>query len=133
MAGCVTQDPTSGKTKVDPVSSGEVIGYTYLLTKDQLSKQDQENIKAAYAIFSYVVNVSPDSAGKDIKGQIFALIDEKIAKDQDPAKVAAIKLVVTIYWNKIQDKYNIEAMVPKEQLAMLHQVYIGIERGLGNQ
>lgn len=132
LMGCVTKDP-SGNTKFDPASTGEVIGYAYILTKDQLNEQDLDNIKAAYAVFSYVVNVSPDSAGTDIKAQIFALIDEKIAKHQDAQTVAAIKIVVNIYWNKLQSKYDIEAMTPTDQLAMLHQVYIGIERAIGNQ
>lgn len=128
LVGCTTNE----KVVVDPVSAGEVIGYTYLLTKDQLKEQDRQAIIIAYEVFTYVVNLNQTSAGTDLKEEIFALLDEKFLKEEDEQKKAAIKAVVTVYWSRIQTKYNIEQMDPTEQLEVLRQVHIGIERALGH-
>ena len=127
LVGCATNEKV-----VDPVSAGEVIGYTYLLTKDQLKEQDRQAIVIAYEVFTYVVNLNQASAGTDLKEEIFALLDEKFLKEEDEQKKVAIKAVVTVYWSRIQSKYNIEQMVPTEQLEVLRQVHIGIERALGH-
>jgi len=133
MMGCVTKDNLTGEEHFDPLASGEVIGYTYILTKDQMSTQDLDNIKAAYSAFSYVAQLPPNMTGSDIKVLLLETLDKEVSKTHDAKTVAAAKILVTMYWSRLQSKYNIDAMIPTEQLAMLRQVYIGIERGIGNQ
>lgn len=121
LSGCTT-------IKNDPVATGEVIGITYILTKDQLSETDRENIENAYHVFSEFLSISDQLENGDIKGQLYAILDLKV---EDPAKRAATKVIITLYWDKLVRDVNMESLVLHDQIEVLKQVKIGIERGLG--
>ena len=113
---------------LDPIATGEVIGITYTLTKDQLNDTDRENIEAAYSVFCDLLEVEDKIENGNVKGILFVIVDEKI---DDIAKRAAIKLVITLYWDKLQSNIDVDSMPYKDQIEVLKQVKIGIERGLG--
>jgi len=122
VSGCAT-------TKLDPVATGEVIGITYQLTKDQLNDGDRQTIEEAYSIFSMVLDTYNGEQQADVKTILYLVADAKI---EDPAKRAATKLIITLYWNKLQTNINIDSLPLKDQVEVMKQVKIGIERGLGN-
>jgi hypothetical protein len=121
FTGCINSN-------LDPVATGEVIGVTYQLTKDQLNEGDRKNIEEAYSIFSTVLATYGGEQQADVKSILYLVADAKI---EDPSKRAAVKLVITLYWNKLQTNVNIDAMPLKDQIEVLKQVEIGIKRGLG--
>lgn len=116
-------------TNIDPVATGEVIGITYQLTKDQLNDGDRQTIEEAYSIFSMVLDTYNGEQQADVKAILYLVADAKI---EDPAKRAATKLIITLYWNKLQTNINIDSLPLKDQIEVMKQVKIGIERGLGN-
>lgn len=128
LASCTTVD---GTTKIDPVSAGEVIGFTYLLTKDELKETDRKSIELAYGIFAEIVNMPDDGVGSSdsVKALLFAVIDAKF--DGKEKEKAAVKMVVTLYWSRVDAKFKVDQMQTSEQMQVLKQVYLGIERGLG--
>jgi hypothetical protein len=132
FVGCTTT--VDGEKKVDPVATGEIIGFTYLITKDELSDSDREVVEKAYAIFTDVVNSKFDLNGPslNLKSMLFAKLDEEMDKPDQEAKKAAIKLVITRIWSQVDAKYDIDIQIPTKQLAILKDVQIGIERGLGH-
>lgn len=132
FVGC-TVTTEDGEKKVDPVATGEIIGFTYLITKDELSDSDRETVENAYAIFTDVVNSDLDLSGEslNIKGMLFDKLDEEMDKPDQEARKAAIKLVITRIWSQVDAKYNIDLQIPTKQLAILKDVQQGIERGLG--
>jgi len=119
--------------KADPTTTGEIIGFAYLLTKDELADNDRKNIEQAYAVFSEVVSrdAVEYSATVNVKEELFKALDRAMDKPEDQAKKAAIKIIVSTYWSKVNSEYSIDLKLPAEQLAILKQVHIGIERGLG--
>lgn len=116
-------------TNIDPVATGEVIGFTYQLTKDQLNDGDRKNIEEAYSILSVVLSTYNDEQQADVKSILYLVTDAKI---EDPVKRTAVKLVISLYWDKLQSNVNINSMSLHDQIEVLKQVKIGIERGLGN-
>jgi hypothetical protein len=121
--------------KVDPVASGEIIGFAYTLTQDKLSTQDRKNIETAYTIFSEVANTDPNTLVQTAStGLEQVLLNAVAAKFPDP-KDAAIKMATTLviqsYWSQVDAKYALNIKPPVEQLAIMKQVYIGIQQGLG--
>jgi hypothetical protein len=133
MVGCTATDPTTGKRKIDPIATGEIIGYTYLLTKDELKESDRKTIELAYAVFTEVVNEHSDivQPNDSVKAILYAVIDAKFDDPSKEKQKAAVKAVVALYWSRVDSKFNVESMVSAEQMAVLKQVHIGIERALG--
>ena len=129
LAGCGSIDTS----KIDPVDTGEIIGFTYLMTKNELSEEDRQAVESAYAVFAQIANYTGDAEALDVKVMLFSLIDDKMPADDDSeiARKTAVKLIVNRYWNRVDVKFNLADRLPVEQLSILQQVYIGMERGLG--
>lgn len=127
--GCSTLEST------DPVETGEVIGFVYSMTKDELDDDQREAVEEAYAIFAEVVNTFEEDGSIDVKQTIFKVMEEKFpGTEGDNAQTKAIvKLVVNRYWDRVDEKYGLSDRVPSEQIAIVRQVYVGIERGLGRE
>lgn len=133
LTGCgLFTSEDGGDSKVDAVDTGEIIGFTYLMTKDELSQNDRENIEEAYHIFAKVAN-DDYNFDEDIDFQSLLLqeIDSQMPGEENLKRRTAARIITMRYWNRVDAKYNINISVPTEQLAILQQVYIGIERGLG--
>lgn len=129
LAGCGSID----SSKVDPADTGEIIGFTYLLTKSELSEEDRQAVESAYAVFAQVANYTGSAENLDVKGLLFILIDDEMPADDESeiARKTAVKLIVNRYWSKVDGKFDLADRLPVEQLSILQQVYIGMERGLG--
>lgn len=120
------------KVEEDPIATGEIIGFTYLLTKDELSTENREIVEKAYGLFSDIVSDEYVHMTNDtLKNALFERLDRLYPDADDVAKRTAIKLMANRYWNKLDAKYNISSLIPDDQLDMLRQVRIGIEQGLG--
>ena len=133
LSGCLSTSLKDAASKIDPVDTGEIIGFTYLMTKEELSESNREAVEKAYAIFTDVVNSDVDLSGEtiDLKGMLFDRLDKKMSDPEDAPKKAVIKLVISRYWNRVDAKYDIDVQIPTKQMAILKQVHLGIERGLG--
>lgn len=131
LVGCTTVE--NGQTKVDPLATGEVIGYTYLLTKDELKDTDRQAIELAYSVFTDVIQEHGDivKPNDNVKSLMLVVIDSKFDGPSKQKQKVAVKMIVSMYWDRLQTKYNIDSMVSSEQIAFLRQVHMGIERALG--
>lgn len=127
LAGCSTLGE-----KVDPIATGEIIGFTYLITKDELDEEQREIVVKAYELFSEIVATEYAELNTDtLKKELFRQLDKQFPNEEDLAKRTAIKLMANRYWNKLDAKYSISTLIPEQQLDMLKQVRLGIEQGLG--
>lgn len=120
---------------IDPVSTGEIVGFAYLMTKHELEEEDRQTIEKAYEIFADVARMTVTEDTTDLKGLLFNLIDEKMPEDDDRdiQRKVAVKIIINRYWTRVDVKYNISDLIPADQLSIIQQVYIGIERGLGRE
>jgi hypothetical protein len=125
----------SNLESVDPVETGEVIGFVYTMTKDELDEDHREAVEEAYAVFVEVVNNFDENGNIDLKQTLFNVLEEKFPGETgDNAQTKAIvKMIVNRYWDRVDEKYGITNRIPSEQIAIVRQVYIGIERGLGRE
>lgn len=128
LAGCTNFTQTG-----NPVDTGEIIGFTYLMTQQELSEGDRETIEDAYEVFVMVATANYGDTTIDFKALLFSEIDKKFPADNEETvrQNVAAKLMVDRYWSQVDAEYGIDAMPFSDQLAVAQQVYIGIERGMG--
>lgn len=129
ITGCTSVD-SEGNKEFDPVNTGEIIGFTYLMTKAELSESDRENVEKAYEVFTAIVTSDIDlSVSVDLQALLYAELDKRI--NDSPETKVAIKVILSRYWDRVNTKYNVSLKLPADQLAIMKQVRLGIERGLG--
>ena len=126
LAGC-------SNLATNPVDTGEIIGFTYLMTQQELSEGDRETIEDAYEVFAKVAKMKPEDTHIDFKIVLFNAIDKKFPVDDEETmrQNVAAKMIVRRYWSRVDTKFGIEGLPFSDQLAVAQQVYIGIERGMG--
>jgi len=129
LFGCATSPDQVG---VSPLVAGQVAGFTYGVTENQLSLRKRKVIEDVYKIFSIVADGSDRiiAAGITVEKAFDNALDKQFPDPDDIIKKEVVKLVIRVYWKKANTKYAIAAKTIVQQLKIIRQMRIGIERGL---
>lgn len=114
---------------VDPYTAGQIMGFTYVLTKEEMKEKDRKQLTKAYCAFEEVVTIEDPSAvaQNKIKERLFGEIDTQV---EDVAQREMVKAIVQMYWTKVDAEYKLEIAMPEKQLSILREVRNGIAQAI---
>lgn len=128
-SGCATHPGDFG---INPATTGNLVGFAYKITEDDLSSKEKRIAIHVYEIFSMVANASDRiiEKGITVKAAAHLALDQRFPSPDDASKKELVYKLIRVYWDRTNSKFSIAAKTAKEQLYIISQLRKGIENGL---
>jgi hypothetical protein len=115
---------------VDAYRLGRIVTVTYLATKDKANPDYVKAVETVYAEFDRLLSAVNDECDHDSFKKLLLQELENNMDGEDAQYVALLSEIVDLYWERLNQKYDIDKFIPKEQIELLKQFNGGVKAAL---
>lgn len=128
LSGCATFGPAfdDAAEKVDGKRLGRFVTIAYMSQKDNMKPEHREVVETVYKEFRDLVE-APD-VGDVAKEKLTTIVRTALKEKPDLAMLAVE--IIDMYWDELQAKYDIDAMIGENRLKVLRDFNDGIKEAL---
>ena len=115
---------------VNAYKLGRIVTVTYLATKDKANPDYVKAVETVYAEFNRLLSAVNDECDNDSFKKLLLQELKKNIDGEDAQCVALLSEIVDLYWEKLDQKYDIDKFIPKDQIELLKQFNSGVKAAL---